>query len=64
MKFIKKEPVYPIDGEKCIETWFAIFPVTIRNETRVFEKVTVEFSYWDGYGTFAEPCWVMIRFID
>jgi hypothetical protein len=64
MRFIKKEPIYPQEGEKQIETWFAIWPVTIDNETRVFEKVSVEYRYWGGYGAFAEPCWNKTRFIN
>jgi hypothetical protein len=64
MKFFSKEPTYPPDGALKTESWFAWYPVNIGRETRWLEFVTVEFKYWEGYGSFAEPEWFMERFIN
>jgi hypothetical protein len=44
-------------------TFFAWLPVTIGNETRWLELVTVR-REWQEYGAFFEPYWSYEEFID
>lgn len=66
MKFTTWYPA--AQGEKRTTTWFAILPVTLGNDCRWLEKVTVQWEYI-FVDTFLPPCspvlkWRKIRFID
>lgn len=50
---------HPYNNERRIITYFALLPIRIRNETRWFERVTIEQEYW---GTTEK--WHAIKFID
>lgn len=67
--------LYPADvGDKMVKTWFALWPVKIGNDCRLFERVTVEFELkMDMYDVYRkniflrkEPhyYWCKVRFID
>jgi hypothetical protein len=45
MKWKNKPVLQPIEGETIQRTYFAFIPITIDNETRWFEKVTVQGYY-------------------
>jgi hypothetical protein len=63
MRFYPKiEESHP-RGTVKIERWFAVLPVTINDETRVLEQVTVEYEWFEGYGCFADPGWFPKRFL-
>ncbi len=64
MKFIKQHPVFPPNGTKEIKRWFAWLPIQIDDETRWLETVTVELEFDEGYGSFVEPSWIAMRFIN
>ena len=64
MRYIKPEL-----GTKRIETWFALFPVTIGRETRWLEKVTVEQEYKEMANFCADVIvpsneWLNVKFIN
>lgn len=46
MRLYKKEKVYPNIGEVKYKVFFAWFPVTIGNETRWLERVSVKSVYY------------------
>lgn len=57
----------PQMDDKRTKTFFAVFPVTIGNERRWLEKVTVEQEYechFMGFDDGSSCEWVNIRFID
>jgi hypothetical protein len=62
MRFIQQLPESHY-GETKTVSWFAIMPVTIGTETRWLERVTVEYSRFDGWGCFAAPGWLAERFL-
>ena len=51
---------------KRIHQWFALFPVTIDNETRWLERVEVEQIYVDKISPSGEPepGWYNLKFIN
>lgn len=67
MRFkIKPTPQY---GDTRTKTWFAIIPVTIDNDCRWLEMVTVKQTYTEGclyeHGLiFSVPTWMNVKFID
>lgn len=66
MRFRNKKSPYKI-GEKRIVTKFLFFPVTIKDETRWFEKVTLEEEYEYGQDITTGSSWEYwrpIRWID
>ena len=49
----------PSFGETKIKSWFALFPVTLRGETRWLEKVTVLYQYDHIFQkTFVPQCFI------
>lgn len=64
MRFLKRESSLPPNGKLDTSSWFAILPVTVNDEIRWMETVTVEYEYWEGYGAFAAPCWIATKFVD
>lgn len=56
---------YPAEkGDKRIRSWFALFPVTIGNETRWLENVSVEYEYrFYGGGLSPTMKWQKNRFV-
>jgi hypothetical protein len=62
MRFIWNSPTDIPDGAKTSWTWFAMWPVTIGNETRWLERVTVEYQWFSGY-LYAEAEWIPKQFL-
>ena len=65
MKFTHKRA--PIEYEIRIKSWFAIFPITIGNETRWLERVTVKQELLKKYYTYQEGYslrWNNFEFLD
>jgi hypothetical protein len=60
---------WPADlGDKRISSWFALIPVTLGNETRWLERVTVEWQVENVAGLLPPclptPAWVKVRFVE
>ena len=51
---------------KRIHKWFALFPVTIKNETRWLERVEVEQIYVNKTSLlgYSEPNWRNLKFMN
>lgn len=62
MKWFKHKRAYIPDGKLETVTGFAWLPITIDDETRWLERVTVEYQWFAGYLT-ALPCWTRKRFL-
>lgn len=62
MRRVDKEPKQIPSGATMSISWFALFPVRVKNETRWLERVTVEYEYFPGYLT-AMPGWTAKRFL-
>jgi len=64
MRFVKNA-IYRDETTTMNEKWFALFPVTIGEETRWLEFVTVQFGWCNGYNIGCiSPGWYKIKFID
>ena len=65
MRFKQPQPVIHSYGEMRTQSWFALGPITIEDETRWLERVTVEYVWAMGNFYMGDPDhWAANRFID
>lgn len=55
----------PRGGEEKIVKKFAFFPITIHDETRWLETVTIKYRYYTASSyLWDKGCWLPVKFVD
>jgi hypothetical protein len=58
-----KEQFIP-NRSRIIHRKFLFWPLCLHEETRWLEKANIEYEWYDGYGAFISPGWIIKRFAD